>query len=63
MDQFAWTKEEALYYMGILMSAGAVIACATFVAIGPLCKRQVHQVSYQRIADDPAADVIWPPEL
>lgn len=39
MDQFAWTKEEALYYMGILMSAGAVIACATFVAIGPLCKR------------------------
>nr|CAD7426077.1 unnamed protein product [Timema monikensis] len=39
MDQFAWSKEEALYYMGLVMSAGAVIACATFLAIGPLCKR------------------------
>lgn len=39
MDQFAWTKAEALYYMGILMSVGAVVACITFVAIGPLCKR------------------------
>ncbi len=41
MDQFAWTKKEALKYMGILMAIGAVIACATFVAIGPLCKRYV----------------------
>lgn len=39
MDQFAWTKSEALYYMGILMSVGAVVACVTFVAIAPLCKR------------------------
>ncbi|KAJ1527977.1 hypothetical protein ONE63_007907 [Megalurothrips usitatus] len=39
MDMFAWSKEQALYYMGILMAVGAVIACATFVAIGPLCKR------------------------
>lgn len=39
MDQFAWTKEQALYYMGILMSVGAVIACATFAAISPLCKK------------------------
>ncbi|KAK7871617.1 hypothetical protein R5R35_001804 [Gryllus longicercus] len=39
MDQFAWSKEEAVYYMGILMSVGAVIACVTFVGIGPLCKR------------------------
>ncbi|EZA60276.1 Major facilitator superfamily domain-containing protein [Ooceraea biroi] len=39
MDQFAWSKKEALYYMGILMSVGAVIACVTFVLIGPLCKR------------------------
>lgn len=38
MDQFAWSKTEALYYMGILMSVGAIIACITFVAIGPLCK-------------------------
>lgn len=39
MDQFAWSKEEALYYMGILMSVGAVVACATFLLIGPLCDR------------------------
>ncbi|XP_059622358.1 major facilitator superfamily domain-containing protein 8 [Phlebotomus argentipes] len=39
MDQFAWSKMEALSYMGILMSVGAVIACVTFVAINPLCKR------------------------
>lgn len=39
MDQFAWTKEEAMYYMGILMAIGSVLACATFVVLGPLCKR------------------------
>lgn len=45
MDQFAWSKTEALYYMGILMSVGAIIACVTFVGIGPLCKRfQERQV-------------------
>lgn len=39
MDQFAWSKGEALYYMGILMSVGAVVACITFVGIAPLCKK------------------------
>lgn len=39
MDQFAWTKSEALYYMGLLMSIGAVVACVTFVAIAPLCSK------------------------
>ncbi|XP_071449181.1 major facilitator superfamily domain-containing protein 8 isoform X2 [Hetaerina americana] len=38
MDMFAWSKAEALYYMGMLMSVGAIVACATFLAIGPLCK-------------------------
>lgn len=38
MDQFAWTKSEALYYMGVLMSVGAVVACVTFVGINPLCR-------------------------
>ncbi|KAF5280086.1 hypothetical protein FQA39_LY18153 [Lamprigera yunnana] len=38
MDQFAWSKADALYYMGILMSVGAIIACLAFVAINPLCK-------------------------
>ncbi|XP_043266810.1 major facilitator superfamily domain-containing protein 8 isoform X2 [Venturia canescens] len=39
MDQFAWSKTETLYYMGLLMSVGGVVACVTFVMIGPLCKR------------------------
>ncbi|XP_046808658.1 major facilitator superfamily domain-containing protein 8 isoform X2 [Lucilia cuprina] len=38
MDQFAWSNDEALWYMGILMSVGAIIALITFVAINPLCK-------------------------
>ncbi|KOX77961.1 Major facilitator superfamily domain-containing protein 8 [Melipona quadrifasciata] len=39
MDQFAWSKTEALYYMGLLMSIGAIMSCITFVMIEPLCKR------------------------
>lgn len=38
MDQFAWSKSQALEYMGALMSAGAVVACLTFAMIGPLTK-------------------------
>lgn len=38
MDQFAWSKKQALEYMGALMSAGALVACATFLLIGPLTK-------------------------
>lgn len=38
MDQFAWTNDEALCYMGIVMSVGAIVALITFVAIIPLCK-------------------------
>jgi MFS transporter, ceroid-lipofuscinosis neuronal protein 7 len=39
MDQFAWTKTQALQNVGIIMSIGAFIACAAFCFIGPLCKR------------------------
>jgi len=39
MDQFAWSKSEAMFNMGLLMSVGAVIACITFAAIGPLCNK------------------------
>lgn len=39
MDQFAWSKSEALYYVGILMSGGAFIACIAFCLISPLSKR------------------------
>ncbi|XP_054271541.1 major facilitator superfamily domain-containing protein 8-like [Macrosteles quadrilineatus] len=38
MDQFAWTKSQALSNIGILLSAGGVIACVAFVLIKPLCK-------------------------
>lgn len=38
MDQFAWSKRQALEYMGALMSVGAVVACITFAMIGPLTK-------------------------
>lgn len=39
MDQFAWTKKEALENMAYIMTAGGFIACAIFLAISPLCKR------------------------
>ncbi|KAG5868304.1 hypothetical protein JTB14_022787 [Gonioctena quinquepunctata] len=39
MDQFAWSKSESLWYMGILMSVGAVLAIVTFASIEPLSKR------------------------
>ncbi|XP_058833186.1 major facilitator superfamily domain-containing protein 8-like isoform X2 [Topomyia yanbarensis] len=39
MDMFAWTKAEALYYMAWVMAVGAIVASATFVLIGPLCKK------------------------
>ncbi|XP_037937280.1 major facilitator superfamily domain-containing protein 8 isoform X2 [Teleopsis dalmanni] len=38
MDQFAWTNDEAVLYMGLLMSVGAIVALVTFVGINPLCK-------------------------
>jgi MFS transporter, ceroid-lipofuscinosis neuronal protein 7 len=38
MEQFAWTKSEALKNMAILMTIGGAIACATFLLITPLCK-------------------------
>ncbi|VVC91066.1 unnamed protein product [Leptidea sinapis] len=38
MDQFGWSKTQALEYMGALMSAGALIACAVFAMITPLTK-------------------------
>ncbi|KAL0880525.1 hypothetical protein ABMA27_002919 [Loxostege sticticalis] len=38
MDQFAWSKRQALEYLGALMSAGAVLACLTFALISPLTK-------------------------
>lgn len=39
MENFAWTKTQALKNMAILMTVGGVIACVTFLLISPLCKR------------------------
>lgn len=39
LDNFAYTKTEALSFMAWVMSGGGLIACGTFVAISPLCKR------------------------
>ena len=39
MEQFAWTKTQALKNMAVLMTVGGVIACVTFLLISPLCKR------------------------
>lgn len=39
MEQFAWTKTEALKNMAIIMTVGGVIACVTFLLISPLCKK------------------------
>ncbi|KAK6640854.1 hypothetical protein RUM44_012552 [Polyplax serrata] len=38
MDQFGWSKQDALFYIGILMVSGALIACVAFFAISPLTK-------------------------
>lgn len=39
MEQFAWTKTEALKNMAIIMTVGGFIACVTFLLISPLCKK------------------------
>lgn len=39
MEQFAWTKTEALKNMAIIMTIGGAIACVTFLMISPLCKK------------------------
>ena len=39
MEQFAWTKQQALKNMAILMTVGGALGCVTFLSIGPLCKR------------------------
>lgn len=39
MDHFAYTKAEAVTFMGILMSIGAASSCVCYVIIDPLCKK------------------------
>ncbi|XP_011301992.1 major facilitator superfamily domain-containing protein 8 [Fopius arisanus] len=39
LDNFAWTKQDTVGAMGIMMSVGAVLACLSFAMIEPLCKK------------------------
>lgn len=39
MDQYAWTKTEALQNIAYIMTIGGVIACVTFLSVNPLCKK------------------------
>ena len=39
MDQFAWSREEAVRYLGINMACGALVGVTMFAIIGPLAKR------------------------
>ncbi|CAB3367038.1 Hypothetical predicted protein [Cloeon dipterum] len=38
MDQFAWTNEEAVYYMGIVMAVGAIISVTVIALLKFVCK-------------------------
>ncbi|XP_044779069.1 major facilitator superfamily domain-containing protein 8 isoform X2 [Drosophila simulans] len=38
MDMFAWSNDEALWYMGIMMTIAAIVSLVTFVLIEPMCK-------------------------
>ena len=39
MDQFAWSREEAIRYLGIAMATGGVAAGLVFMTVIPLTKR------------------------
>lgn len=38
MDMFAWSNDQALYYMGVFMAIAALISLGTFLCIDVLCK-------------------------
>uniref|UniRef100_A0A3F2YX76 Major facilitator superfamily (MFS) profile domain-containing protein n=1 Tax=Anopheles farauti TaxID=69004 RepID=A0A3F2YX76_9DIPT len=45
LDQFAWSHEESLYYLGLLMTGGTLCSCAVYLLLPKLCKRfQEHNV-------------------
>lgn len=39
MDQFAWSRAEALYYVSLVMSVGAIVSLISFIVIPALCRR------------------------
>lgn len=38
MDQYAWSRAEALHYVGLIMTAGAILSSSTFIVIPALCR-------------------------
>ena len=39
MDQFAWSREEAIRYLGIAMATGGITSGVIFTTVIPLTKR------------------------
>ena len=39
MDQWGWSRQEAVRYLGINMACGALVGVTCFAFIGPLAKR------------------------
>lgn len=39
IDQWGWTKEDAIMYLGITMAAGGILSGLCFATIGPLSKK------------------------
>lgn len=39
MDQYAWSKKEALQNIAYIMTTTGIIACGCFLSVNPLCKK------------------------
>lgn len=39
LDQFAWSHEQSLFYLGILLPSGTACSCVVFLLLPQLCKR------------------------
>ena len=39
IDQWGWSKEDAIMYLGITMAAGGILSGMCFATIGPLAKK------------------------
>lgn len=50
MDQLAYTEEEAIEKVGIVLSAGCVLTALSFISSGPIAKRY-QLVTYYRISN------------
>lgn len=39
MDQFAWSRAEALNYMSLIMASGSIVALSSFMVVPALCRK------------------------